>query len=150
MQHSPAPNVPGQLLLQWVQYASYSFVWQSGWTCQQNQPNPEDLWTLLESPPRILELEDVIPIVESSGTSWKRSIMLSQLAGAPEIEGSDSVGSSWRIILETKELVLGRCYRGHSLHFAYTRPTSYEIQAWSLGWHWYILRCNQVPDTQQK
>jgi len=46
---------------------------------------------LLESPPRILELQDVIPIVESSGPSLKRLTMLAWLAGAPEIAGSDLV-----------------------------------------------------------
>ena len=61
-----------------------------------------------------------------------------------------SVESSWSIIQENKEFDLGRCYRGHSLHFAYTGPRCYELQAWSLGWHWYILPCNQVPDAQQK
>jgi hypothetical protein len=84
----------------------------------------------LESPPRILELKDVIPIVESSGTFQKRLIMLSWLADATEIGGSDSVESSWSIVQEKKELVLGRCYQGHSLHFEYTGPRCYEIQAW--------------------
>jgi len=49
-----------------------------------------------------------------------------------------------------EEFVLGRCYQGHSLHFVYIGPRCYELQAWSLGWHWYILPCNQVPDAQQK
>jgi len=71
-------------------------------------------------------------------------------AGASQIGESDSVESSWSIIQEMKKFVLGRCYRGHSLHFAYTGPRCYELQAWPLGWHWYILPCNQVPHTQQK
>jgi len=150
MQHSPAWNVLVQLLLQRVQYESYSFVWQPGWTSKHNQPNCEDLCTLLQTPPRFLEFEDIIPIVGSSGTSWKWSIMHSRLPGSPEIGGSDSVESSWSIIQERKELILGRCYQGHSLHFAYTGPSCYELEAWSLDWHWYILCCNQVPDAQQK
>ena len=109
----------------------------------------EDLWALLELLPRNLELEDVIPSAESSCTSWKRSILLCRRAGAPEIGGSDWVESSWSIIQEKREFVLRRCYRSHSLHFAYTGPRCYELQAWSLGWHWYILPCNQVPDAQQ-
>jgi len=39
-----------------------------------------------------------------------------------------------------------KVYRGH---FPYIGPRFYKIQAWSLGWHWYILPCNQVPDSQQ-
>ena len=150
MQHSPAPNVPVQLMLQQVQYASNSSVWQPRWTRQHNQPNHEYLWTLLESQPHILELEDVIPIVESFCTSSKRLIVHCRLAGTPEIGGSDLVESSWSIIQELKDFVLRRCYRGHSLHFGYTAPRCYELQAWSLGWNCYILPCNQVPDAQQK
>jgi len=135
MQHSPTPNVQVQLLRQRVQNASYSFVWQPGWTRQHNQPNHADLCALLESPPRVLELEDVLPIIESSGTSEMRSIMLSRLAGTSEIGGSELVESSWSIIQEKKEFVLGRCYRGHSLHFACTGPRCDELPAWSLGWH---------------
>jgi hypothetical protein len=48
---------------------------------------------VLELPPCILELEDIIPLVASSNTSWERSIMLSSLAGAPEIGRSDLVES---------------------------------------------------------
>jgi hypothetical protein len=55
--------------------------------------------------------------------------MLSRLAGAPEIGGSDWVESSGGIIQEKKELVLGRYYRGHSPHFVYVGPRCYEIQA---------------------
>jgi len=150
MQHSPATNVPVQLLLQRVQYASDSSVWQPGWIRQHNQSNHEDLWTLLESQPHILEVEDIIPIVKSVCTSQKRSILICRLTGTPEIGGSDSGESSWCIIQEKKELILGRCYRRHSLHFAYTGPRCYDLQAWSLCWHWYILPCNQVPDAQQK
>ena len=148
-QHSPARNVPVPLLLQRVQYAACSSVWQPGWTRQHNQPNHEDLWPLLESPPRILELEDLIPIAESSCTSRKTLIVLCCWEGAPEISGSDWVESSWSIIQEQKEFVLGRSYRGHSPHFGYTRPRCYELQESSLGGDWYILPCNQVPDTQQ-
>jgi hypothetical protein len=39
----------------------------------------------------IIELEDVLPIVELSGTSGKVSIMLSRLASGPEVGGCDSV-----------------------------------------------------------
>jgi len=150
MQHSPAPNAPVKLCLQWVHYASYSFVWQPRWTRQHNQPNDEVLCTLLESPLHILELEDRFPGIESSCISQTRSIMLSRLTGAPEIGGSDWVESSSSIIQEEKEFVIGRCYRGHSLHFAYTGSRCHELQAWSLGGYWYILPYNQVPDAQQK
>jgi len=68
IQHSLAPNVPVQQLLRQVQHATYQSVWQPGWTRQHNHPNHEALSTLLESPPHILELEDVISIVESSCT----------------------------------------------------------------------------------
>jgi len=57
---------------------------------------------------------------------------------------------SWSMIQGMKKFILGRCYRDYSLHFAYTGPRCYELQAWSLSWHWYILPCNQVPDAQQK
>jgi hypothetical protein len=57
--------------------------------------------------------------------------------------------SIWSLMQEMKEFVLGRCYRGHSFHFAYTGPRCYELQAWFLGWHGYILPCNQVADTKQ-
>jgi len=70
--HSLAPNVQVQQLLWQVQYASYQSVWQPGWTRQHNQPNHEDLCTLLESPPHILEVEDVISIVGCSCTSYRR------------------------------------------------------------------------------
>jgi len=30
-----------------------------------------------------------------------------------------------------------------------TGPRCYELQVWCLGWHWYILPCNQVSDSQQ-
>jgi hypothetical protein len=59
-----------------------------------NQPNHEDLCTLLESPPCILELEDVIPIEESFCTFQKRLVMFSRLAGALEIGESDGEESS--------------------------------------------------------
>jgi len=98
---------------------------------------------LLEHTPRynILEVEDVISIVGSSCTSWRRSISIIRRAGAPDIGESDSVEYSWSIIQESKELRLGMCYRGHC---PYIWPSCYEIQAWSLGWNPYILRCNQV------
>jgi hypothetical protein len=48
----------------------------------------------LESPPHIFDLGDIIPIVESTCTSEKRSILLYPLAGTFEIGGSDSVESS--------------------------------------------------------
>jgi len=70
MQHySVAPDVQVQQLLPQVQYASYQSLWQPGWTRQHNQPNHADLCTVLESPPHILEVEDVICIVGSSCTS---------------------------------------------------------------------------------
>jgi len=149
MQQSPTPNVPVQLLLQWVPDASYSLVWQPGSTYQYNQPKHEDLWTLLESPPRILELEDVIPIFESSGTSLKWLLMLSWLPDAPDIREFDLGESSCSIIQDQEELFLGRCYRGHSLHFLCTGHRCYEILAWSLGWQSYIIPFNQVSNSQQ-
>jgi len=63
MQHSLAPNVPVQQSLQQGQFASYQSVWQPRWTQQHNSPNQGDPCTLFESPPHILNLEDVIPIV---------------------------------------------------------------------------------------
>jgi hypothetical protein len=54
------------------------------------------------------------------------------------------VESGGRIIQEKKELYHVGCYWHHSLHFAHTQPKFYELQAWYLGWHWYILPCNQV------
>jgi len=147
MQHySLAPDVQVQQLLRQVQYASYQSVWQPGWTRQHNQPNHADLCTLLESPRHNLEVEDVISIVESCCSSQWRSIKFFRRAGLREIGGSDSVESSWKILQEQKELSLGRCYQ---CHCPYNGSRCYEIQAWSLGWLWYILPCNQVPDTQQ-
>jgi len=146
MQHCLAPNVPVQQLLRQVQYAFYHSVWQPGWTHQHNQPNHADLCTLLESPPHIVVLQDVISIDQSSCTSKKRSVAFFWRADGPEVGGSDSVEFSWCIIHEKMEHSLGRCYWGQ---FPYIGPRWYEIQAWSLGWHWYILPCNQVPDTQQ-
>jgi len=73
-----------------------------------------------------------------------------RLAGCPEIGGSDSVESSQRIIQEKKEFILGRCYQGHSHNFLYTGHKCYELQAWYIDWNWYIVPCNQVPDTEQK
>jgi hypothetical protein len=72
----------------------------------------------LESPPHTLDLEDIIPLVKSSRTFEKRSILLSWLAGAPVIGGSDSVESTRSIILEKQQFVLGRCHQDYSLHFA--------------------------------
>ena len=66
---SPTRSVLVQLMLPRVQYAYYSFVWQPRWSCQHNQPNHEDLCTLLESPAHILELVVIIPIVEYFCTS---------------------------------------------------------------------------------
>jgi hypothetical protein len=97
-QYSPAPNVHVQQLLLQVQYASYQSVWQPGWTRQHNQPSHADLCTVWVSPPHNPEVEDVISTVGSSSTSWRRWIMIFRQAGAAEIEGSDSVGSS-RIII---------------------------------------------------
>jgi hypothetical protein len=150
MQHSPAPSMRFQLSLQLVQYASYSSLWHPKWTHQYTQLNYKDVWTLLESPPYILELEDVIPIVVSFYTSYTMSILLCRLAGNPENGQSDSLQSSRSIIQEEKQFVLGRSYRGHRLYCAYTRPTCYELPEWSVGWHSYILPCSQVSDTQQK
>jgi len=147
MQHySLTPNVQVQQLLQKVQYTSSQYVRQPGWTRQHNQPNHADLCALLESPPHILEGEDKISIVGSSCTACRRWILIFRRADAPEIGGSDSVESSWSIIQKKKELSLGRCYWGYCL---YIGPRCYEIQAWSLGWHLYILPYNQVPDAQQ-
>jgi len=70
MQHySLAPNVQVQQLLWQVQYASNQSVWQPGWTRQQYQPNDADLYTFLESPPPILEVEEVMSTVGTSCTS---------------------------------------------------------------------------------
>jgi len=68
-QCSLASNVPVQQMLQQGQYASYQCVWQPEWTRQHNQPNYADRWTLLESPPHILQLEDLISIARSVCTS---------------------------------------------------------------------------------
>jgi len=64
--------------------------------------------------------------------SWKCRIWLGEIK------------KSW--IQEKKDHGVGWCYRGHC---PYIGPRCYEILAWSLGWHWYILPCNQVPDAQQ-
>jgi hypothetical protein len=48
----------------------------------------------LESLPHILEVEDVIFIVGSSSTSYRRWILFFWWAGAPEIGGYDLVESS--------------------------------------------------------
>jgi len=54
-------------------------------TPQHNQPNHADLRTLLESPPPILELEDVTSICETSSMSLKKSILFFRWGDAPEI-----------------------------------------------------------------
>jgi len=113
VRHSLARNVPVQQLLWQVLYASSHSVWQLGWTRQYNQTNHADLWTLLESPLHILELEDVISIVESSCTILKRPIMFFVQAGNPEIGGSGSAESTESTIQEIIELGLGRCYQGY-------------------------------------
>ena len=147
MQHYAfARNVQVQHLLQQVQYASDQSVWHFRWTHQHNQYNQANHCTLLESPPHILELEDVISIVGSSCTSQRRWILIFRWADASEIGGCALVECSKSIIQEKEELGLGRCYRGHC---PYIGPRWNEIQIWSLGWHPYILPCNQVPDTQQ-
>ena len=146
MQYSLAPNVPALQLLRQVQYASHQSVWQPRWTHQHNQANNADHCTSLESPPHILELEDIISFIQSSGTSQKPSISFFLQAGSPEIGTSDSVESSWTIIQKQKEHGLGRCYRGLS---PYIGRRCDEIPAWSVSWHWYILPCNQVPEAQQ-
>jgi len=94
MQHCLVTNVLVQQMLRQVQYGSYQSFWQSGWTCQHNQPNHMDLCTLLVSPPHILKLEDVGSIVQSSWTTEEMSVSFFRQAGAPEIGGSDSVKSS--------------------------------------------------------
>jgi hypothetical protein len=91
MQDPFARHLPVQQLLRWVQYASYLSGWQPGWTNPRTKPNNESIETLLESPQPILELEDVIPIVESFCTSYKWSILFSPQADAPDIGGSDLV-----------------------------------------------------------
>jgi len=48
----------------------------------------------LESPPDILEVEDIISNVEASCSSQERPILYFGWAGTPEIGGSDSVESS--------------------------------------------------------
>jgi len=146
MQNSLAPNVQVQQLLQQVQYASYLAVWPPGWTCRHNQPNHVDWSTLLESPLPNPEGEEVLSIVELSSTRWKRSILLFWWADTPEIRESGLLVFSWSINEEKEELGLGMWYQGH---WPYIRLRCYEIQAWSPGWYWYILPCNQVLDTKQ-
>jgi len=86
MQHSLGPNVLVQQLLWLLDYASNQSVWQSGWPHHKNQTNHLDLCTLLESPPHILELEEVISVVESSSTSWRSLIACFQWEGILKLE----------------------------------------------------------------
>jgi len=145
MQNSVAANEPAQQLLQQVQDVSYQSVCKPGSTRQYNQHNHVDLCTLLESPPHILELQDVICNVQYFCPSETWFISWFSRAGTPEIAVSDSVESCKSKILEKLELSLGQCYRDHYL---YIGPWCYENQAWSLHWHGYILPCNHVPDAQ--
>ena len=69
MQYSLATNVPVKQLLRQVQYASDESVGQPGWIRQHNHPYHADLCTLLQLPPHILVLEDIISIVQSSCTA---------------------------------------------------------------------------------
>jgi len=149
MQQSLTRHVPVQQLLRQIASASDRCVWQPWWTHLHNQPNHADLSALLESPSHILELEDWISSVESSVTFEKGSISFFRLVGGSEIGGSYSAESNKCITQGQNELSLGRCYWGRCLHFLYIGPWCYEFQAWSHGWHRYILPCNQVLDAQQ-
>jgi len=68
----PSRNVQVQQSLQQVEYVSYQSIWQPRYTHPHNHLNHADLCTLLESPPHILEVEDVISIVGSSCTYYRR------------------------------------------------------------------------------
>jgi len=150
MQQSPSPTMLVQLLLQWAQFEAYLCVWHHRWTCEYNEPNHADRSTSFVSPPHILSFQHVIPIFEPSCASSTCLISHSQLAATTVIGGSDSVESSGSMILETNKFSPGRCQWRHSLYFAYTRPQHLQCQERFLGWHCYILLCNQVPDTELK
>jgi hypothetical protein len=65
-----------------------------------------DLLNLLESQSHILEVEDVISIVGSSCTSYRRWILIVRQADPSEIGGFDLVETSGSIIQEKKEFSL--------------------------------------------
>jgi len=134
MQHYVPPNVFFQQWLQLVEFASDWSVWQSGSIHRHNQPNSMNLCTLLVSPPHILELVDEIPIVESSCTSWKSSILLSQLAVTPDIWGSDAIDSRYTVLQEKKKVGIWMCYQNQWPHVAYRR---FAIQVRFFAWHRY-------------
>jgi len=81
---------------------------------------------LLESPPHIVEVEEIISIVGLLSTSERRWISIFWRAGTPKIARSDSVESSGTIIEEKKELGLGRCY---GLDCPSIGPRCHKIQA---------------------
>jgi hypothetical protein len=55
---------------------------------QQNQPNHTKLCNMFESPPHILESDDIISVNQSIGTIWKVSILPFQSAWI--LEGQSS------------------------------------------------------------
>jgi hypothetical protein len=109
-----------------------------------------DQFALLKSCLCIFALADVILLNKSSCALLNRSIWVSLLTGAPENAGSDLLHFRLSRIQEYEEFVHGRCYWNDAFLYGCTGPRCYKLQTWRLGWHWYILPCNQVLDTQQK
>jgi len=147
IQQSLEINVLVQLFLWWIQDVSYLSVWQLGWNCQYNQLNCVDFFTLLQFPQHILMCEDTVSSVKSCCSYQNRYILLFQLAYSFNIGEFEYVKACSCIILENEDLFSTRCYEGNSIHRLYSTPGCHEIQIWSLDWHWYILPCNQVPNS---